>query len=387
MSTKTLADVVEALIGVCYIDGGIPKALSCISLFLSPDKEWESVEAARKVLFDIALPDAALPANMEPLESLTGYTFTRKALLVEAMTHASYNGIDVTCLERLEFLGDAVLDHIVVRKLFGEAHPPLAHSEMHLLRTALVNGDFIGFISMEWDVEQTRHDIAPADKGWDGSGDGDGDGDSNNSDNKKRKYKHSFNDNQPPPKVEASTARLPLWGFMRFSSTELAAIQAATTKRHAQLRERILAALREGDRYPWALLARLQAQKVYSDVFESLLGAVWVDSGSYDACEALLERSGVLPYMHRLLRDRVRILHPREELGQLAGGKPVDYQMNTEEIREGEREVSCRLTVDKNFVARVDGCLNREEAGTRVAEEAIRRYRELGGRWPGEEKK
>lgn len=348
MSTKTLADVVEALIGASYLNGGLPKALACISLFL-PQTEWSSMDEAREVLYSSARPDAVLPATMDNLEALIGYTFQRKALLTEAMTHVSYSGPGAAaCLERLEFLGDAILDFVVVNAL-AAMRPPLSHSEMHLLRTALVNGDFIGFVAMEWGANPPQKPQTPL---------------------------------SPLSPTTTATNNQALWSFMRFSSPELAAAQRETGKRHAALRREIAEAVCAADRYPWAALARLQAQKSYSDVFESLLGAVWVDSGSYAECEALLERAGVLPYMRRMVGERVHILHPREELGRLAESKPVDYVVEAREAADGGgREVSCRLMVGERCVAEVGGCLNREEAWTRAAEEAIRRYRGLGNRW------
>jgi dsRNA-specific ribonuclease len=117
MSTKTLADVVEAVIGVSYIDGGLEKALQCMSLFLG-EGQFQPFQTTRDVLFEAADPkNMALPTIYEPLETTIGYIFREKALLVEAITHPSY----VTALytyERLEFLGDSILDHIIVQGVY-----------------------------------------------------------------------------------------------------------------------------------------------------------------------------------------------------------------------------------------------------------------------------
>ncbi|AEO71724.1 uncharacterized protein THITE_2033760, partial [Thermothielavioides terrestris NRRL 8126] len=157
LSTKTLADVVEALIAASYISGGIPKALACMSLFL-PEFEWKSIEQGREILYNEAPHDEPLPVTMRPLESLIGYTFTKKALLVEAMTHPSCTGPGIRAsLDRLEFLGDAILDYIVVNRLFSDP-AGLDNSTLHLLRTALVNADILGFLVMEWAIEQDRVD-------------------------------------------------------------------------------------------------------------------------------------------------------------------------------------------------------------------------------------
>ncbi|TKA52035.1 hypothetical protein B0A49_11784 [Cryomyces minteri] len=52
-STKVLADVVEALIGASFADGGFEKAQMCIGVFL-PDEQWAPLEDNRTVLFDAA---------------------------------------------------------------------------------------------------------------------------------------------------------------------------------------------------------------------------------------------------------------------------------------------------------------------------------------------
>ena len=52
--------------------------------------------------------------NMEELEQIIGYTFQNKKLLKQALTHSSYANEKklgkLGCNERLEFLGDAVLE-------------------------------------------------------------------------------------------------------------------------------------------------------------------------------------------------------------------------------------------------------------------------------------
>lgn len=367
LATKTLADVVEALIGAAYLSGGIPKALECMALFL-PEVEWQPLERCREVLYDEAPAGELLPVTMRRLEELVGYTFTRKALLVEAMTHPSCNQPGVRAsLDRLEFLGDAVLDYVVVQKLYQAAGGKLENWQLHLMLTALVNADVLGFLVMEWDVKQERVDVVAAAAGGEettsdeqdeggglsGTGGDDDDGGGNGS-----------------PRLVRSEVSLPLWSFMRHASADMGVVQRATAQRHAAMRARILEALWEGDRYPWALLARLQANKFYSDVFESVLGAVWVDSGSMDACVAVVERVGILPLMRRLLAGRVHLLHPKEELGRLAAGEKVVYEIEVREEEGGEREFRCKVIVGEECLANVRGGVNKEEARARAAEEA-----------------
>ncbi|KAK3315325.1 hypothetical protein B0H66DRAFT_606212 [Apodospora peruviana] len=345
LPTKTLADVVEALIGVAYIVGGGPKALQCISMFL-PDVKWQSIDDGREILYNNALSRHTLPVTMRPLEELIGYSFTKKSLLVEAMTHCSYTGPDsIACLDRLEFVGDSILDYVVVKHLFGIVDPrPLENSEMHLLRTALVNGDLLAFLVMEWALDVEITVLASP-------------------------------DNDPISSAKEK-AKIPFWSFMRHSSPDIGMIQRETGKRYEALRGEIHEALFGNGTtwyYPWAQLARLQAQKSYSDIFESLLGAVWVDSGSLDECEKVVERIGILPLFRRLRQGGVHMLHPKEELGRLAGNLKVDYQVAVAVTGLDEREFECRVVLgEERCVAHVDKCLTKEEARVRAAAEACR---------------
>lgn len=56
------------------------------------------------------------------IEGQLNYDFGNRALLAEALTHCSWPNPAVPCYQRLEFLGDAVLDMLVTRHLY-HAHP------------------------------------------------------------------------------------------------------------------------------------------------------------------------------------------------------------------------------------------------------------------------
>ncbi len=68
------------------------------------------------------------------LAEATGYAFTDAALLRQALTHRSFG---VPHNERLEFLGDAVLNCVVAAILY-ERFPQLAEGELSRLRANLV---------------------------------------------------------------------------------------------------------------------------------------------------------------------------------------------------------------------------------------------------------
>lgn len=78
----------------------------------------------------------------ESLEERIGYRFADAALLRESLTHKSFSneqpGGSVPHNERLEFLGDAVLDLVVGHAVF-EAFPSLAEGELTRVRAEVVS--------------------------------------------------------------------------------------------------------------------------------------------------------------------------------------------------------------------------------------------------------
>ena len=71
-------------------------------------------------------------------EEKIGYVFKDKNLLIEAFTHVTYaNKFGVKINERLEFLGDAVLEMAVSENLYA-AFPDSTEGEMTNLRQRYV---------------------------------------------------------------------------------------------------------------------------------------------------------------------------------------------------------------------------------------------------------
>lgn len=75
-----------------------------------------------------------------PLEDALGHRFRDPTLLETALSHASHahEAEGSRGNERLEYLGDAVLDLVVARLLY-DAHPDWAEGELTRARAALVN--------------------------------------------------------------------------------------------------------------------------------------------------------------------------------------------------------------------------------------------------------
>lgn len=72
------------------------------------------------------------------LEKEIGYTFKNKELLKKALTHTSYaNENNIESNEKLEFLGDSILEFISSKYLY-ETYPKLSEGEMTKVRATVV---------------------------------------------------------------------------------------------------------------------------------------------------------------------------------------------------------------------------------------------------------
>ena len=101
--------------------------------------------------------------NITGLEKTINYSFVHKALIKEALTHRSYRNEnpnwEVPHNERLEFLGDSVLELVVTEELYNR-FPEEDEGKLTSLRAALVNYQFLakagGDIALEKSVLLSR---------------------------------------------------------------------------------------------------------------------------------------------------------------------------------------------------------------------------------------
>ena len=350
LSTKVLADVVEALLGAAYLDGGEEKLLRCLRTLL-PRSEWPSTADCYQALSQaaVSLEDNALPEQYKPLETLIGYDFRNKGLLIEAITHASYQSTSkLGSYQRLEYLGDAILDNIVTKTIYAH-NPDMPVPKMHLLRSTSVNGNLLAFLAMSRTVAVDFAEIVPP------SADSE-------------------------PTIFPSKKHLSLSMFLRAAPiSQLTLALQQTYKRHEASRDTIDRQLHHGDRYPWTELAALNAEKVVSDLVESTLGAVVIDSGGdMVACERWLENLGVLPWLRQAMDRDVSLLHPKEGLGIVANTMSVVYKttpFKEQVIDQTESEVSelryrTIVSVGDREICAATG-VSRMDAETRAADQAL----------------
>ncbi|XP_041927934.1 LOW QUALITY PROTEIN: endoribonuclease Dicer [Alosa sapidissima] len=188
IADKSIADCVEALLG-CYLTSCGERAaqmfLCSLGLKVLPDAKAGELVVARvahgngqslgepqygwlqippRCMFDH--PDAErtlvhLISGFENFEAKINYTFQNKAYLLQAFTHASYHYNTITdCYQRLEFLGDAILDYLITKHLYED---PRQHSPGVLtdLRSALVNNTIFASLAVKYDYHKYFKAVSP----------------------------------------------------------------------------------------------------------------------------------------------------------------------------------------------------------------------------------
>ena len=94
----------------------------------------------------------------DDVEASVGHRFVDPALLGEALTHSSYSGEHpgARSYERLEFLGDAVLE-LVTTQLIFEAMPAAPEGIMTRLRASVVDEATLAGVARRWNLGPALH--------------------------------------------------------------------------------------------------------------------------------------------------------------------------------------------------------------------------------------
>ncbi|KXG38096.1 endoribonuclease Dicer homolog 2a isoform X2 [Sorghum bicolor] len=135
IKSKRIADTVEALTGAYLSACGELAAVHFIKS-LGMDVELHSKMQVERIVST----KSEEFIDVESLQTIIGYVFDDSSLLIEALTHSSYNTAGITtCNERLEFLGDAVLDYILTDYFYRKYYPKCTPALLTNLRKASVN--------------------------------------------------------------------------------------------------------------------------------------------------------------------------------------------------------------------------------------------------------
>ncbi|KAK0444119.1 hypothetical protein EV421DRAFT_2081413 [Armillaria borealis] len=316
LSMKVLADVVESTIGAAYLHGGFELGYECAKFFRL-ELNWQPTADRISSLIQrvsrlepevrqrVELPDKTI----SQVESMLGYEFRHKLILLEALTHPSHQqDFGTISYERMEFLGDAVMDMVVSDYLYRAEGKEYSPGHIHLRKSAVVNGHILAYLCLKCCLKIRSYMPRPT-----GSGN--------------------------RIQLEEEEEDIYLWKCLLHGSPRVLEDQRVTFDRFQKLSDTIADGLENGKIYPWAALTRLQAPKFFSDMIESLLGAVFLDSeGNLDRTRDVMRRIGVLPLLERIVKDDVDVLHPVSRLSVWASrqGQKVKYR-----FKEEKGNISC----------------------------------------------
>nr|XP_016481139.1 PREDICTED: endoribonuclease Dicer homolog 1 [Nicotiana tabacum] len=242
LSSKTMADVVEALIGVYYVDGG-KYAANHFMKWIGVEVDFDFKETEYSIR-PYSIPENVLRSvDFDKLQGALNISFNDKGLLLEAITHASRPSSGVSCYQRLEFVGDAVLDHLITRHLFF-TYTDLPPGRLTDLRAAAVNNENFARVAVKHGLHlHLRHGSSALEK--------------------------QIRDFVSEVKNELSKP-----GFNSFG------------------------------------LGDCKAPKVLGDIFESIAGAIFLDSG----CDTAAVWKVFQPLLHPMVTPETLPMHPVREL-------------------------------------------------------------------------
>ncbi|KAK3862621.1 hypothetical protein Pcinc_031533 [Petrolisthes cinctipes] len=98
---------------------------------------------------------------LDRLEEKINYKFRDKSFIVQAVTHSSFRQNVTDCYQRLEFLGDAVLDFLVTCLVFSR-HSQYSPGQVSDLRSHYVKNETLASVCVKAGLE--KHMLHMADK-------------------------------------------------------------------------------------------------------------------------------------------------------------------------------------------------------------------------------
>ncbi|KAJ7553121.1 hypothetical protein O6H91_06G085000 [Diphasiastrum complanatum] len=158
LSYKTLADVVEALIGTCVINGNLQMALKIMGWLKVPIQFPPRISETFPIEFlseDIKCNLLFQDSDIEILAEKLGYCFRKRNLLAAALSASSENSL---VFQRLEFLGDAILDYLITRHIVS-SYPYRSLLELNNLKQATNNREHFSYLAVHHGLHKFMRDI------------------------------------------------------------------------------------------------------------------------------------------------------------------------------------------------------------------------------------
>ncbi|XP_071570826.1 endoribonuclease Dicer [Temnothorax nylanderi] len=266
LSDKTVADSVEALIGVYLRSNGIKGAAKLVKWFgILPD-----IDNRIDKLLDNNPPDPVIGSGdpnrhmpwADTIEIKFGYKFKNRAFLLQAFTHPSYTPNAITeCYQRLEFLGDAILDFLITCHIY-ENCGNLSPGDLTDLRSALVNNITFACLAVRYGLHIALLAYAP--------------------------------------KLHEMIDR-----FVKFQE-----------ERDYAINDELLCVLIEEDECN--LTEYIDVPKTLGDLFESLIGAIYLDSGKsltkvWEIIHSLMHKE-IDEFSKNIPKQPVRVIHENTDI-------------------------------------------------------------------------
>ncbi|KAF9130601.1 Dicer-like protein 1 [Mortierella sp. 14UC] len=163
ISAKTMADLIESTLGAAYLSQGFELGLQAAAALLEPldgIQSWGDFAKAYSeannstdnnddnARFTRPFKEDPLLGDLDTVEASIGYRFKNRRLLVEALTHATANDPQTPCYQRLEFLGDSILD-MLVADYWVQRYPVSGPGVLHEIKSASINNQILGVLCIQ----------------------------------------------------------------------------------------------------------------------------------------------------------------------------------------------------------------------------------------------
>ncbi|VVC42507.1 Hypothetical protein CINCED_3A023563 [Cinara cedri] len=318
VSDKMVADSVESLIGTYVKSCGVEVGFKIlIGLGILPERFVDKLKEKQSNIQFINCSNI-LP-GYEILEDRIGYSFKNKSLLIQSLTHPTYQTGITECYQRLEFLGDAILDFIITTYIIEHCHNKTP-GEITDIRSSLVNN--ITFASLSIRIGLHRFLLAKSIKLTEAID---------------RFYEHQ-------------------------------------QRIDHKIGQEVLYLIEERD---YCVAESIDVPKVLGDLFESLMAAIYLDCGRdlnfvWSICYKFLEHE-IKEFCTNIPKNPIRILHETKVVPIFS--KPT---ASNQSIQRGiGTMVQLEITVNNKIITIYGFGQNKKEAKVAAAKMALKRMNEM----------
>ncbi|KPI43442.1 Dicer-like protein 2 [Cyphellophora attinorum] len=343
LSSKTLADMIEAILGAVYMPGDtadMSKATEALNLFL-PETTWRTPDQDIARVHVADMPEVVNKDILGDVEAIIGHRFSRPVLLLEALNHSSQS-LPLRTYDRLEFLGDAIIDLIVKERLYNSKQQ-FGESYMTQASHAIVNKETFALLTtraaMRVDHVEVNVDLR-----------------------------------SKTPALTQTTNFKRLHDFLaRAPSADLVSQRSQFMRNYDEIIDSVTEEMKSSKAWPWAEMLHLNSPKWASDILESIIGAVFIDSqADLEACCSVLTTLGLMDLVQRAVDEPdISYTQMREEIRIAFPGKAKFTTTKTRDLAGNEWVYACTAEVEGEGTAGVTAiatnCSCEAEAEERAA--------------------